>query len=368
MKKNWWKILCVLLLSWTFIAGLLVPLRTGVTNVLPLSAKVGDTIWLKVQGYNSEWAKATKATAWLHVDEFFKGDKTLKKADSTVAHSIESLNFKTIDDRHIEFQFAIPRYLPTPTKIENASLLVSVGATEQAIRPSAIALVQENMNVAEGKTLWNAKMDIHRDWRFAYPYRNLLAETIRNTYFHVPMWFVMFTLFGVGVYQSIMYLWKRKREADISAAAYTQAGVLFGFLGLFSGGLWANYAWGEPFPMDIKIIMTYTALAIYLAYFILRGAFEDDEKRARISAVYSIFAFATLIPLIYVVPRLSEASLHPGNGSNIAFGSQDLDNTMRLVFYPASLGWILLGIWIASLLYRYEILKEKVMMSHELTN
>jgi heme exporter protein C len=362
MKKNWWKILCVLLLSWTFIAGLLVPLRTGVTNVLPLSAKAGDTIWLKVQGYNSQWANAEKATAWLHIDAFFKG-KT-KKEDSVVAHSITSLNFKSIDARNIEFQFAIPRFLPSETKIENASLLVGVGNIEQAIRPAAIALVQDSVNANEGKILWRAKMDIHRAWRFAYPYRNLLAETVRNTYYHVPMWFVMFTLFGVGVYQSIMYLWKRKREADIMASSYTQAGVLFGFLGLFSGGLWANYAWGEPFPMDIKIIMTYTALAIYLAYFILRGAFEDDEKKARISAVYSVFAFSTLIPLLYVVPRLAESSLHPANGSNIAFGSQDLDNTMRLVFYPASIGWILLGIWIAGLIYRYEILKEKVMMKN----
>jgi heme exporter protein C len=364
MKKNWWKILCVLLLSWTFIAGLIVPLRTGVTSVLPLSAKVGDTIWLKVKGYNSEWANAPKATAWLHIDEFFKGNKATKKTDSTVAYSIESLNFKAIDARNIEFQFAIPKRLPSPTKIENASLLVSVGNTEQAIRPLAIALVQESNNAAEGKSLWTAKMDIRREWRFAYPYRNLLAETIRNTYFHVPMWFVMFTLFGVGVYQSIMYLLKRKRTADIMAASYTQAGVLFGLLGLFSGGLWANYAWGEPFPMDIKIIMTYTALAIYFAYFILRGAFEDDEKKARISAVYSIFAFATLVPLLYVVPRMSDASLHPANGQNIAFGTQDLDNTMRLVFYPASIGWILLGIWIASLIYRYVVLQDKVMMKN----
>jgi heme exporter protein C len=362
MKKNWWKILCVLLLSWTFVAGLIVPLRTGVTNVLPLSAKVGDTIWLKVQGYNSQWENPSKATAWLHIDEFFKSDKSAKKADSIVAHSIASLNFKAIDARNIEFQFAIPRFLPSQTKLENASLLVDVGSTEQAIRPASIALVQDSINEQAGKTLWNAKMDIHREWRFAYPYRNLLAETVRNTYYHVPMWFVMFTLFGVGVYQSIVYLWKRKREADLMASSYTQAGVLFGFLGLFSGGLWANYAWGQPFPMDIKIIMTYTALAIYLAYFILRGAFEDDEKRARISAVYSVFAFATLVPLLYVVPRLAESSLHPGNGSNIAFGSQDMDNTMRMVFYPASIGWILLGIWIGSLIYRTEVLKEKVMM------
>ena len=362
MKKNWWKILCVLLLAWTFTAGLLVPLKTGVTSVLPLSIKTGDTVWLKVQGYNAQWTIGQQATAWLHIDQFYKVEHNGKKVDSVAVHAIKSLNFRIIDARNIEFQFAIPKFLPTATKFDNASLLVSMAENDPAIRPDAIAITQDSINIAEGKSLWNSKMDIHNKWRFAYPYRNLLAESMRNTFYHVPMWFVMFTLFGVGLYNSILYLMKRQREADIKASSFTLAGILFGFLGLFTGGLWANYAWGQPFPMDIKIIMTYTALAIYLAYFILRGAFEDDEKKARISAVYSVFAFATLIPLLYVVPKLSEASLHPGNGSNIAFGSQDLDNTMRLVFYPASIGWILLGVWIATLVYRYEVLKEKTLM------
>jgi heme exporter protein C len=356
MKKNWWKILCVALLTWAFTAGLLVPLKTGVTSVLPLSIKTNDTVWLKVTGYNSQWANAQQATAWLHIDEFFKIEKNGKKQDSVNIHALQSLNFKAIDARHIEFQFAIPRFLPSLTKLENASLLVNVAGNDQAIRPDAIAIIQDSINADIGKSTWNSTMQMHHDWRFAYPYRNLLAESMRNTFYHVPMWFV-------GLYNSILYLMKRQREADIKAAAFTLSGVLFGFLGLFTGGLWANYAWGQPFPMDIKIIMTYTALAIYLAYFILRGAFDDDEKKARISAVYSVFAFATLIPLLYIVPKISEASLHPGNGSNIAFGTQDLDNTMRLVFYPASIGWILLGVWIATLVYRYEILKEKTMFN-----
>jgi heme exporter protein C len=72
--------------------------------------------------------------------------------------------------------------------------------------------------------------------------------------------------------------------------------------------------------------------------------------------VYNIFAFGALVPLIYVVPRLTD-SLHPGAGGNPAFGSEDLDNTMRMVFYPAILGWTLLGFWIASLAYRAERLQ-----------
>ncbi len=362
MRKNWWKILCVILLSWTFIAGLMVPMRPGVTSVTPYSAKVGDTIWLKADGYNTNWGGATKGKAWLHIDEFFKVEKAGKKMDSLNVFAIQSIDFKAINDQEVEFKFVIPQHLPLATKLENASLLVSVEGAEQALRPEAIAITQDSINAYRGKTFWNSKLDIHRQWHFEYPYRNILQETLRNTFFHVPMWFVMFTLFTIAIYHGIQYLRFRRRESDIKAVSFTQGGVLFGFLGLFTGGLWANYAWGQPFPLDIKIIMTYTALAIYLAYFILRGAFDDVEKKARISAVYSIFAFATLIPLLYVVPKLAPDSLHPGNGSNIAFGSQDLDNTMRLVFYPASLGWILLGVWIVTLVYRYKIIEEKLEM------
>jgi heme exporter protein C len=106
--------------------------------------------------------------------------------------------------------------------------------------------------------------------------------------------------------------------------------------------------------------MTAIALLIYFAYFILRGVFEDPDKRARISAVYNIFAFVALIPLIYVIPRLTD-SLHPGAGGNPAFGSQDLDNTMRLVFYPAIIGWTLIGFWMANLLYRMERVRLRVL-------
>jgi heme exporter protein C len=106
--------------------------------------------------------------------------------------------------------------------------------------------------------------------------------------------------------------------------------------------------------------MTAIALLIYLAYFVLRSSFDDYEKRARIAAVYNIFAFAALIPLIFVIPRMTD-SLHPGNGGNPAMGGEDLDNTMRMVFYPAIIGWTLMGVWMAQIVFRIQNLKEKLM-------
>jgi heme exporter protein C len=89
-------------------------------------------------------------------------------------------------------------------------------------------------------------------------------------------------------------------------------------------------------------------MLIYFAYLLLRSSFEDEQRRARISAIYNVFAFSVFIPLIYILPRLTD-SLHPGNGGNPAFSSYDLDNAMRLVFYPAVIGWTLLGVWITTL-------------------
>jgi heme exporter protein C len=59
-----------------------------------------------------------------------------------------------------------------------------------------------------------------------------------------------------------------------------------------------------------------------------------------------------MIPLLFILPRLSPNSLHPGNGGNPGFNAYDLDSKLRVIFYPAVIGWTLLGVWIASLKVR----------------
>jgi len=65
-----------------------------------------------------------------------------------------------------------------------------------------------------------------------------------------------------------------------------------------------------------------------------------------------------MILFVFILPRMTD-SLHPGNGGNPAFSGYDLDNTMRMVFYPASIGWIFLGLWITEVRFRMEMLKQR---------
>jgi heme exporter protein C len=192
------------------------------------------------------------------------------------------------------------------------------------------------------------------------PRLDILNETVRALYFHVPMWFGMVLLFLISVYYAIRYLQNQVSAYDRKSVEFANVGLAFGILGMITGMLWANFTWGSPWHGDPKQNGAAIALLVYMAYFVLRGSVENQEQKARLSAVYNIFAFAALIPLIFIIPRLQD-SLHPGSGGNPGFNAYDLDNRMRMIFYPAVVGWFLVGLWISSIRIRFKTLEEKIL-------
>lgn len=194
------------------------------------------------------------------------------------------------------------------------------------------------------------------------PAQPIVNESIRNLFYHVPMWFGMMILMTISVIHSIRYLSKPVLQHDIAARTYASTGMVFGVLGLLTGAMWATYTWGKPWSNDIKQILALIALLIYAAYFLLRSSIDDMDKKARVSAVYNIFAYAMLFPTLYILPRLFE-SLHPGGEGNPAMSQEDLDPTMRIIFWPAVLGWTLLGAWITTLKIRMQKIQDKNILS-----
>ena len=190
------------------------------------------------------------------------------------------------------------------------------------------------------------------------PTMPILHETIRNTYFHVPMWMAMFTVFTISVYYSIKYLQTGKEEYDLIAVESANTGLFFFVIGLITGMLWARYTWGAFWSNDPKQNSAAIAFLLYCAYSVLRNSIDEEQKRAKISAIYNIFAFPIMIVLIMVLPRMTD-SLHPGNGGNPAFGKLDMDNRMRIVLYPAFIAWSAMGVWIASVRYRIRLIEYK---------
>lgn len=190
------------------------------------------------------------------------------------------------------------------------------------------------------------------------PVLPIIHESIRNVFFHVPMWLAMVTLYLISVIYSIKYLSSGKAEYDLIAVEAVNTGILFCFMGILTGMLWANITWGDPWPNDPQLNGSAISTLMYLAYLVLRNSLEEEQKRAKISAIYNIFAFPVMIVLLYILPKLTD-SLHPGSGGNGTFKSLDIDSTMSPILYMAFIGWILIGLWIATLRFRIRLLENR---------
>jgi heme exporter protein C len=105
------------------------------------------------------------------------------------------------------------------------------------------------------------------------PFIGNLHQSIRNFFFHVPMWFGQIALLSLSLGYSIAYLRTQKLKYDLFASEYAKTGIIFGFLGLVTGSIWAKYSWGEFWSNDPKQMAAAIAVLIYCAYIVLRGIY-----------------------------------------------------------------------------------------------
>ena len=185
----------------------------------------------------------------------------------------------------------------------------------------------------------------------------VLGETTRVLYFHIPAAWVTVLAFGWSMLHSILYLARRRHEHDIHAAAGAELGMMFCIVATVSGSLWAKAIWGSYWNWDPRETSIFFLLLIYGAYLALRSAMDDGERRARLSAVYSVLAFVTVPFLIFVVPRLYY-TLHPDPLINPR-GKVDMDPRIRWVFMAAMAGFTVLFVWILRLRVRLGLIERR---------
>jgi heme exporter protein C len=138
-----------------------------------------------------------------------------------------------------------------------------------------------------------------------------LGNTGRIIMMHVPTAWVSMVAFGVSALFSGLYLWRRRPQYDDRALAATELGFLFSILATVTGSMFAKVAWGSFWNWEPRQTTIIVLLLIYGAYFALRSAIDDGERRKQLAAVYALFAFVTAPLLIFVIPRQFENSLHP---------------------------------------------------------
>jgi len=186
-----------------------------------------------------------------------------------------------------------------------------------------------------------------------------LGETSRIAWFHIPVAWICVLAFGTAMVCSIGYLRSRRLVWDDRAVAAAEIGLLFAILATISGAMWAKRAWGVFWNWDPRESSIIILLLIYGAYFALRAAVDDPERRAALAGVYNILAFITVPYLIFVVPRIM-ASLHPDPIINTG-GEGGMDANMRMVLFAGLIGQTMFFFWIFNLGTRLRRLAREVL-------
>lgn len=197
---------------------------------------------------------------------------------------------------------------------------------------------------------------------YEFPYIIGLEQNAKIIFFHVPTAWLTVIAFLMSTIFSIQFLRKKNLDYDAKSYAAAQLGMIFCILATVTGSVWSKFAWGSFWSWDPRQTSIFALLLIYGAWFALRSAIESEDKRATLSAVYSIIAFLTVPFFIFIMPRIM-TGLHPGSADDTNAGpivDFKMNSSMQLIFFLSMTGFTVLYFWMWNLGYKSIILKEKI--------
>jgi len=175
---------------------------------------------------------------------------------------------------------------------------------------------------------------------FYAPIERTMGNVQRIFYFHVGTAWVGAVAFFVALVAGVLYLRQKRLIWDTVALSSVEIGLVFLTMATAAGSIWGKPAWNTWWLWSPRLTLITVAWLTYAAYFMMRGALEDEEKRGRFAAVYVIIAFVTII-MAYISIRIFR-DIHPvvfgGTIESAAAGSEGLQE------FESGLGSMRMGI------------------------
>ncbi|MCK5633597.1 MAG: cytochrome c biogenesis protein CcsA [Anaerolineales bacterium] len=166
------------------------------------------------------------------------------------------------------------------------------------------------------------------------PQEAIMGDVQRVFYFHVAAGWVGMLAFLVTAIVGGIYLARGEKRWDRVAQSSVEIGVVFAFINIVTGAIWARPIWNTWWTWDPRLVTATIMELIYLAYMMLRRGIEDPDRRARFGAVYSIVGFIS-VPLTFLSIRIFR-TIHPivvGSSDPAALGAFDMTGNMRVAFF-----------------------------------
>ena len=119
---------------------------------------------------------------------------------------------------------------------------------------------------------------------YVAPTERVMGVVQKIFYFHVPFAIAMGVLFVLTSVLSLVYLLKPDDRVDAAAATCAEVSVLFGFIVLITGPLWARKAWGAYWSWEPRLTLTLLTVFLYVGYLAIRGFAGEKGFARRIAA------------------------------------------------------------------------------------
>lgn len=181
-------------------------------------------------------------------------------------------------------------------------------------------------------------------------------DLARILFWHLPCALVSTLFFCAAPYFAFRYLKTREIHWDTRSSSSMEIAMLTGALTMLTGILFSKVQWGDWWSWDPRQTSFLLALLIMGAYFALRLAFVDREKRAANSAAYSLASVLPVLLLIFVYPRVMD-SLHP---ATTLVSSKGLDPTYKSIFYSMFFMFLIVNIWLYKMKVKSGLLEEAI--------
>jgi heme exporter protein C len=152
------------------------------------------------------------------------------------------------------------------------------------------------------------------------PREAVMGDLQRIFYFHVSCAWVGYLALFVAFVGSLLFLLRQELRWDRLALCSVELGLVFMTGAIITGSIWAKASWGVWWTWEPRLTTSAVLWAIYASYLTLRRALEDQGRRARVSAVYSVLGFVS-VPINFMAIRWWR-TVHPlvfdSGGSNLS--------------------------------------------------
>jgi len=183
-------------------------------------------------------------------------------------------------------------------------------------------------------------------------HQQLISQKI--FYFHMPVAIVSFVALAFAAYYGIRYLSTREARFDTCSRAAMEISLLFVIFTMVTGDLWTRFEWGVWWTWEPRLTTYLILMLIVIAYFVMRNAVDDPERRAVFASVISIIALVD-VPICFMITRLIPSSVHP-----VITREGGMAPDMALTVVVALVGMMLVAFGIYRLRFREARLEERV--------